>query len=83
MPFLAGIHAHVPVMLGRDPHSECGCHSRHAHPPYVESEMVTPGAYHDSLPQVSWYAPALSLPGYDLLKHIKMELITDGMNKDS
>ena len=69
------------VCLSKDPHSEHGQCSRHAHPPLMESEMVTPGAYHDTLPQVSWCNPMLSLLGYDLLKHIKMELTTNEMNK--
>ena len=30
------------------PCSEHGCHSRHTHPPFMQSEMVTPGAYHDT-----------------------------------
>ena len=72
---------HAPGMLSKDPQSECGCYSRHAHSPFVESEMVTPGTYHDTLPKVPQHAPMLSLPGYDLLKHTKSELSTNGMNK--
>ena len=77
--FLVGIHVHAPGMLSGDPHSECVCFGRLAHPPFVESEMATPGTYHDTLTQVPKCAPLWSLPGKNLLKHIKIELTTNGM----
>ena len=46
--FLAGIHVHAPGMLSRDPCSEHGHCRRHAHLPFMQSEMVTPGTYHDT-----------------------------------
>ena len=72
---------HAPGTLSGGPHSEHGCCSRYAHPPFVESEIATPGTYHDTHAQVPWCTPTFSLPGNNLLKHIKMELTTYGMNK--
>ena len=54
---MVGIHAHVPGMLSRDPHSECGCYSVHAHLPFMESEMVTLGAYHGTSPTGTSVSP--------------------------
>ena len=79
---LVGIHAHVPGTLSRDPLSVCGHCSGHALLSFAELEMVTPGTYCDILPQVVWHVPMLSLPGDNLLKHIKIELTTNGKNKE-
>ena len=83
MLFLAGIQCDMCLVCWADTfHSECGCQSRCSHPPYMEWETVTPCAYHDTLPQVPWCAPALSQPGYDLLKTYQKYNWQDGMYKD-
>ena len=48
--------------------------------PFMKGEMVAPGACCDTLPQVPWYAPMSSQPGYVfLLKTCRKSIICTGM----
>ena len=82
MLFLVGMYVHVPGTLSGHIQSELGCWRGCSHPPYMEWETVTPGAYHDTLPQVFWCISTSSKPGYGLLKHIKKKNNWHGMYKD-
>ena len=68
---MTGMSAHTPGQLSSSSCSEQRCQSGCSSPPFVQGEMVAPGAYCDTLPQVHQCAPMSSQPGYILLKHIK------------
>ena len=44
----------IPGTLSGHLHSENGWWSRCSHPPYMESEIATPGAYHDTYTGSTW-----------------------------
>ena len=62
--YFGGKPMHMCPNLGVEhPHSEHVHLSIHTQPIPTESEVVTPGAHHDALPQVPWHVLVSSLPG--------------------
>ena len=51
--------------------------------PFMKGEMVAPGAYCDTLPQVPWCALTSSQPGYIFIKTCRKNIICTGMYKVS
>ena len=65
---LVGMSAHAPGQLSSGSCSEQRCQSGCSNPHFMKAEMVVPGTYCETLPQVPWCMPVLGQPVYILLK---------------